>query len=238
MAAQPLTFHVNTRPEGARSGRRNQRQTRGKGNFSRNYKSAEQKKTIGDVMTLRVDRRTTSKGKPTWQKRHTQNTRPSPHIQSGGGRFAALADDSDEEQPVIESQRFPSISSKPLGNPLPYGKMIRRTTKVEAPPPLVLRTPTVSVPQPKPVTAATKPTKRVSFAETAKSEAPKKPAEQDVFEFQIVDFTDDWADMVEAEQSSSNTATPDWAMSEEEKATKQRESISSLQDEMATGWDD
>ena len=44
--------------------------------------------------------------------------------------------------------------------------------------------------------------------------------------------------MVEAEQSSSNTVTPDWAMSEEEKATKQRESISALQDEMTTGWDD
>ena len=171
------------------------------------------------------------------QQRHSQNTRPSSQLQTGSGRFAALAYDSDEEQPVVESQKFPSISSKPLPKPLPYGRMISRTTKAQAPPPLVLRTPTVSVAQPKPVAAATKPTKRVSFAETAKSEAPKKPAEPVVFDI-TSDFADDWADMVEDDQSSSNVATPDWAMSEEEKAAKQRDSISALQDEMATGWED
>ena len=237
MAAQPLTFHVSTRPEGGRSGKRNQRQTHGKGKFSGNYKSAEKKKTLGEVMTFRVDKRTTSQEEDAWQQRHSQNTRPSSQLQTGSGRFAALADDSDEEQPVVESQKFPSISSKPLANPLPYGKMIRRTTKAQAPPPLVLRTPTVSVAQPKPVAAATKPTKRVSFAEISKPEAPKKPTEQVVFDI-TSDFADDWADMVEDDQSSSNVATPDWAMSEEEKAAKQRDSISALQDEMATGWED
>ena len=120
MAAQsaPLTFYVpNNRENQRRAPARNQRRNRGR-------------RSVEDVATVqfKTGRKSVSHKNQEWQKKHSRSAKASATIASSNGRFAALADDSDDESKVAQTQTFPPVVVNTM-TALPYGAMIRRTMK-------------------------------------------------------------------------------------------------------------
>ena len=120
MAAQsaPLTFYVpNNRQNQRRGPARNQRRNR-------------DRRSVEDVATVqfKTGRNTVSHKDQEWQKKHSRSTKAGATIASSNGRFAALADDSDDESKVAQVEKFPPIVINTM-SALPYGAMIRRTMK-------------------------------------------------------------------------------------------------------------
>ena len=195
--------------------------------------------SVHEVASFRVDSRNgkVSRQDRDWQRKHSQSKEATNIGSSTSGRFAALGDDSDEEvESVQQTQRMPSMGSRPLPAPLPYGKMMKRVAA--KPEPLVIRMEpkTVQPSEPKPAapkSAIKSPTKWASVV------APSQKADKAVtFNF-TDDFADlDWADEAEDHQDDVTVETPDWAMTAEEKAAKQKDSIAELQAEIADAWDD
>ena len=120
MAAQsaPLTFYVpNNRQNQRRAPARNQRRNR-------------DRRSVEDVATIqfKTGRKSVSHKDQEWQKKHSRSTKAGATIASSNGRFAALADDSDDESKVAQVEKFPPIVVNTM-SALPYGAMIQRTMK-------------------------------------------------------------------------------------------------------------
>lgn len=122
MAAQsaPLTFYVP-------NNRQNQRRAP-----SRNQRRSRDRRSVEDVATVqfKTGRKSVSHKDQEWQKKHSRSTKAGATIASSNGRFAALADDSDDESNVTQTQTFPPIVVNTM-TALPYGAMIRRTMNSE-----------------------------------------------------------------------------------------------------------
>lgn len=119
MAAQsaPLTFYVPNK--------RSQRRTP-----ARNHRRSQDRKSLEDVATIqfKTGRKSVSHKDKEWQKKHSRSAKAGATIASSNGRFAALADDSDDESKVSKTQTFPPVVINTM-SALPYGAMIRRTMK-------------------------------------------------------------------------------------------------------------
>ena len=209
---------------------------------AKTFRPDRKSKTFQDVATFRVDTRISkvTRQDREWQQKHQISSDASSVSSSTAGRFAVLHDASDDELDTVrDTQRMPSIGSKPLPAPLPYGKMMKRVAVAQEPP--------------KTETFAVKPAKKsVTFVLPKIVQKPvekpvEKPAEKPETKIMeapaVFNFTDDFADLDWADEAEENcddvtVETPAWAMSAEEKATKQKESISALQAEIADGWDD
>ena len=209
------------------------------GATAKSHRPNRNSRSVHEVATFRVD---SKNGKVTrqnhdWQRKHSQSKQATMIGSSTSGRFAALGDDSDEEVEAVQQiQRMPSLGSRPLPAPLPYGKMMKRVAS--KPEPLVIRMEPKTVQPSEPKPAAPKSAMK-SPPKWASVVAPSQKVDKAVtFNF-ADDFTDlDWADEAEDNKDDVTVETPEWAMSAGEKAAKQKQGIAALQAEIADGWDD
>ena len=170
--------------------------------ISRAYQPDKTKKTFQDVATFHVaaNRKGNSSRKfREWQKKHSSSIVSDVKTVSDKSRFAVLDCDFDgETDEVLQSQRMPSIGSKPLPSPLPYGKMMKRVSEAK---PVA-----VAVPEAKPVAVVV----QKPHAKTIKKAVTFSKRDEIVEEVKDSfndDFNDDFNDSPIVDKKETETAT-------------------------------